>query len=97
MQNIPTSLQRRGSQFLNLSLIPYILFGYGMPISTSIASVGSLIGVGLARYGSSGINRKTVAVLSAGWVATVFVTAFLTYLFYTILYPYVGPIIKPNL
>jgi len=78
------------------TLIPYMLFGYGMPISTSIASVGSLVGVGLARYGSSGINSRTVMVLSAGWVATVFVTAFLTYVFYMLLFPYVGSIINPN-
>jgi len=79
------------------TLIPYMLLGYGMPISTSIASVGSLVGVGLAHYGSSGINKKTIMVLSAGWVATIFVTAFLTYVFYTILFPYIGSIIKPNL
>jgi len=78
------------------TVIPYMMFGYGMPISTSIASVGSLVGVGLARYGSSGINKKTIMVLVAGWVATIFVTAFLTYVFYTILFPYIGSIIKPN-
>ena len=42
------------------TLIPYMVLGYGMPISTSIASVGSLVGVGLSRYGSSGINKKTI-------------------------------------
>jgi PiT family inorganic phosphate transporter len=79
------------------SLIPYMMFGYGMPISTSLASIGALVGVGFASYGSSGINKRTIMVLSAGWVVTIFVTAFLTYVFYTILFPYIGSIIKPNL
>jgi PiT family inorganic phosphate transporter len=78
------------------TVIPYMMFGYGMPISTSLASIGALVGVGFASYGSSGINKKTIMVLSAGWVATIFVTAFFTYVFYTILFPYTGSIINPN-
>jgi len=78
------------------TIIPYMLVGYGMPISTSIASVGSLVGVGLARYGSSGVNMRTILVLAAGWVATIFVTAFFTYVLYMMLFPYFGSIIKPN-
>jgi PiT family inorganic phosphate transporter len=78
------------------TLIPYMILGYGMPISTSIASVGSLVGVGLARYGASGVNKRTILVLTAGWVATIFVTAFVTFILYTVLFPYVGSIIKPN-
>jgi PiT family inorganic phosphate transporter len=75
------------------TILPYVIIGYGMPISTSLASVGSLVGVGLASYGSSGINRRTLTILSMGWVATVFVTAFLSYSLYSLLFPYIGPII----
>jgi len=78
------------------TLIPYMIFGYGMPVSTSLASIGALVGVGFASYGSSGINKKTVAALSMGWVATIFVTMFLTYVLYSVSYPIIGSIIKPN-
>ncbi|MEM3922144.1 MAG: inorganic phosphate transporter, partial [Nitrososphaerota archaeon] len=37
--------------------IPYFLLGYGIPISTSLAGVGAVIGVGLAMYRSAGVNK----------------------------------------
>jgi len=79
------------------TVVPFALLGYGMPISTSLASVGALVGVGLASYGSTGINRRTVAVLFSSWVATVLVTAVLTYVLYSILVPFIGPIVEPQL
>jgi len=78
------------------TIVPYMILGYGMPISTSLASVGALVGVGFASYGSSGINRRTVTILLMSWVATVFITAFLTYVAYSILFPFIGPILKPK-
>jgi phosphate/sulfate permease len=77
------------------TIVPYVLLGYGMPISTSLASVGALVGVGLASYGSTGINKRTVAVLFSSWVATILITAVLTYVLYLVLVPFVGPIIQP--
>ncbi len=79
------------------TIVPYALLGYGMPISTSLASVGALVGVGFACYGSSGINRRTVTVLFSSWVATILITAVLTYISYSILVPFIGPIIEPKL
>jgi len=79
------------------TIVPYALLGYGMPISTSLASVGALVGVGFACYGSSGINRRTVTVLFSSWVATILITAVLTYVAYSILVPLIGPIIEPSL
>jgi len=79
------------------TVVPFALLGYGMPISTSLASVGALVGVGLASYGSTGINRRTVAVLFSSWVATVLITAVLTYVLYSILVPLIGPIVEPTL
>jgi phosphate/sulfate permease len=79
------------------TIVPYVLLGYGMPISTSVASVGALVGVGLATYGSTGINRRTVTLLFSSWMATIFVTAVLTYILYSIIVPFTGPIIGPKL
>lgn len=77
--------------------VPYMLTGYGLPISTSLANIGALVGVGLASYGSAGINKRTVGLLSAVWVASVIVTALVTYAVYSILVPLIGPIVRPNL
>jgi len=74
--------------------IPYMLFGYGIPISTSLAGVGALVGVGLSMYRSAGINKKTLSLLFSAWVATIVVTATATYLLYSALLPVTGPIFK---
>jgi len=77
--------------------IPYLLIGYGIPISTSLAGVGSVIGVGLAMYRSAGINKRTVVKLFTAWVATVMITAIASYILYTIIAPITGPLIKPKI
>ena len=51
--------------------VPSLLFGYGMPISTTHASVSAVIGVGLAKYGRRGVDWGTIAKIVAGWVLTV--------------------------
>ena len=76
--------------------IPYLLMGYGLPVSSSLANVGALVGVGYASMGSTGINKRTVAVLMSSWVCSVFVTALVTYTIYLAILPYTGPIIAPN-
>jgi phosphate/sulfate permease len=76
--------------------LPYMLIGYGLPISTSLANIGALVGVGFANYGSSGINKRTVSLLLLCWVASVVVTAMVTYILYTLFFPITGPIIQPN-
>ena len=50
--------------------VPYILFGYGMPISTTYAAVGAVIGIRLARYGRNGLSIKTVIMIISSWVFT---------------------------
>lgn len=77
--------------------IPYLLLGYGIPISTSIASVGAVIGVGLAMYRSAGVNKKTITLLMSAWAASITLTAAMSYTLYTLLYRVTGPIIKPNI
>ncbi len=61
--------------------IPMMLIGYGMPISTTHASVSSVIGVGIAKSrGFSGVNWKTVAIIIASWILTLPVTAGISFL-----------------
>ncbi|MBS7621779.1 inorganic phosphate transporter [Candidatus Bathyarchaeota archaeon] len=76
--------------------IPYLIFGYGIPISTSIAGVGAVIGVGLAMYRSAGVNKSTVLKLFMAWIGTVTVTAVASYILYTLIAPITGPILKPK-
>ena len=76
--------------------IPYFLFGYGLPISTSLASVGAVIGVGLAMYKSAGVNKRTIMVLVAAWIASITVTAIVSYILYSFLLPITGPILRPK-
>ena len=73
--------------------IPYMVIGYGVPISTSLANIGALVGVGFSSYGSSGINKTTVGTLIVSWVLSVGATALVTYILYSLLLPITGPIL----
>ena len=77
--------------------IPYMLIGYGIPISTSLAGVGSVVGVGLAMYKSAGVNKATLIKLFMAWVGSITVTAISSYILYSILVPVTGPILKPKI
>jgi PiT family inorganic phosphate transporter len=68
--------------------LPYAAFGYGLPISTSIASVGSIIGIGIAKDRHS-INMSTIARLVVTWIATPFATAIMSATIYLLLSPFV--------
>ncbi len=58
--------------------VPYVLIGYGMPISTTHASVSAVIGVGIAQSKSlKGVNLKLIALILASWLLTLPVTALL--------------------
>lgn len=50
------------------TVIPYILFGYGMPISTSYAAVGAILGAGTAKRS---INKIVTLKLFSYWIFTV--------------------------
>ncbi len=63
------------AELANASVV-YLYTLWGMPVSTTHASVSSVIGVGIAKgRGLSGIDKWTVAVIIAGWIATVPVAA----------------------
>ncbi len=73
------------------SKIPYMLFGYGMPISTTHASVSSVIGVGIAKHRSlRGVNWKTIALIIAGWVLTLPIAAAIASAIYIGLHSTIG-------
>ncbi|MCS7098369.1 MAG: inorganic phosphate transporter [Candidatus Methanomethyliaceae archaeon] len=50
------------------TVIPYMIFGYGMPISTSYAAVGAILGAGAAR---KSINKIITLKLFSYWIFTV--------------------------
>lgn len=69
------------------STIPKLLIGYGMPISTTHASVSSVIGVGIARTRSiKALNLRTVVVIIASWILTVPIAALLSFTIYYIIH-----------
>ncbi|RLG74142.1 MAG: inorganic phosphate transporter [Thermoprotei archaeon] len=68
------------------STIPKFVIGYGMPISTTHASVSSVIGVGIAKVkGLAGVDWKVVGYIVASWILTVPIAAFISISIYTLL------------
>ncbi|MEM3927110.1 MAG: inorganic phosphate transporter [Desulfurococcaceae archaeon] len=67
--------------------IPYALFGFGIPVSTTYITVASVIGVGVAKYGrrKGGLNLKLVALIISSWIFTLPVTALIGMGFYHLL------------
>ena len=63
--------------------LPYIYLGFGLPISTSIASVGAIIGVGLGKDRRA-VNKSIIARLVLTWGLTVPSTAIMSMLLYKI-------------
>ena len=61
--------------------LPYIYSGFGLPISTSISSVGAIIGAGLAKDRRA-INKSVIARLVLTWGLTVPCTAIMSMLLY---------------
>lgn len=69
---------------LVFTTIPYVLFGFGMPISTTHCAVGAVVGVGLARGGTGGVDKVTTAWIIVAWAATVLSAALLTIVIYNL-------------
>lgn len=70
------------AELANASVV-YLFTLLGMPVSTTHASVSSVIGVGLARERSlRGIDGRTVALIIAGWLLTVPIAAGLASVIY---------------
>ena len=61
--------------------IPYMYFGYGMPVSTTHASVSSIIGVGIAKNNSfKNINWNIVKDIVKSWILSLPITASLSFI-----------------
>ncbi|MEM2507808.1 MAG: inorganic phosphate transporter [Candidatus Hadarchaeales archaeon] len=58
--------------------VPAWLTGFGIPISTTHSSVGSIIGVGLAAGGFGSIHRGTTGKILAFWALTIPCAAFIS-------------------
>jgi PiT family inorganic phosphate transporter len=56
----------------------------GIPVSTSSAIVGAVVGVGLVK-GARTINRKTVLTILIGWILTPCLAAIASFLVYRLL------------
>lgn len=55
--------------------VPYLLFGYGMPISTTFAAAGAIIGAGVAKHRSlKALNAKMLLFIMFAWLFTVPIT-----------------------
>ncbi|MCE4600462.1 MAG: inorganic phosphate transporter family protein [Desulfurococcales archaeon] len=75
-----------GAAELSNALVVYAFTLMGMPVSTTHASVSSIIGVGIAKgKGLSGIDKWTVLVIILGWLATVPAAAGLAASIYTLI------------
>ena len=71
--------------------VPYILIGYGLPISTTYAAAGSIIGVAVVRSRSfSSVRTRSVATVLLSWVATIPIAAGLGAVIYYLLAPTLG-------
>jgi len=71
--------------------VPYIVFGYGLPISTTYAAAGAIMGVGIARSRSiKSVNLKMVLFVVSAWVLTVPTTSALSFAVYYLLHSVFG-------
>jgi len=50
--------------------IPFLIFGYGLPISSSYAAVGAIVGAGMGRSMKS-VSRRTTLKLVGYWILTI--------------------------
>ncbi|MCD6502970.1 MAG: inorganic phosphate transporter [Euryarchaeota archaeon] len=67
------------------STLPKIFYGYGMPISTTHASVSSVMGVGIAKSrGLKGLNLRIVGWILISWLLTVPAAALMSLGFYSL-------------
>ena len=57
---------------------------FGIPVSTSSAIVGAVVGVGLVK-GAGGISLKTILTILIGWVLTPTLAGTVSYLLYTVI------------
>lgn len=62
----------------------HLFTAYGIPVSTSAAIVGAVIGVGLTR-GATAVRTRTIVQIMIGWVATPSLAALSSFLLYKLI------------
>ncbi len=65
--------------------VPYIIFGYGLPISTSYAAVGAILGAGAAKSVRA-VSRGVTTRLFLYWMATIPVNILLAMVIYYVFF-----------
>ena len=86
--DIPTALAASLSNAVVVyafATIPFLLIGYGLPISSSYASVGAIIGAGLANNTRS-VSRSSILKLTSFWILTVPINILLCIVLYNVLH-----------
>ena len=67
---------------LLFTVVPYYLIGFGIPVSTTHSSIGSIIGVGLASMGFRGVNKRTIGKILLTWGLTIPCVVILSAIFF---------------
>ena len=75
---------------LVFTTVPALLWKFGIPISTSISNIGTVVGVGLAAGGLGGVDRKTMAKILAFWILTIPCAALLSAFLFRVVNGVVG-------
>jgi phosphate/sulfate permease len=69
---------------LLFTVVPKYLTGFGLPISTTHSSIGSIMGVGLAQGGFASVNKFMTAKVLLTWALTIPCTALLSITFFKV-------------
>jgi PiT family inorganic phosphate transporter len=85
--DIPTALAASMSNAVVVYLfatLPYLLMGYGLPISSSYAAVGAIIGAGIANNTRS-VSKSSILKLISFWLLTVPINIGMSMAIYSVL------------
>jgi len=63
---------------LVFTTVPVWLWGFGIPISTSLSNIGTVVGVGLASKGLRGVEKSVMAKIILFWTVTIPAAALLS-------------------
>ncbi len=67
------------------TVVPTFLMGFGIPVSTTHSSIGTIIGVGLARGGMGALHKPTTLKILLFWILTIPCVALLSIVLFVLL------------